>query len=280
MNNGHKMKGTLAVFALCILLFAVLLAACAVTPPPATPILLRLAGVTNMAPLLEELSQAFSAQRSDVVFEMQSGNTALGLDLLARGEAELAAASWLPSELPSAWVATPIAWDGLAIIVHPSNPVDGLTLFQLRRVFAGWAFHWQDVGAPATSGEGFLTIQVISREDGAGTRAIFEQQVMGNERVTFTALVMPTSQAVVEYIAEHEDAIGYVSMAWADDRVKVLRIEGLSPTPETVRSGYHLAYPLYLVTRSQPAGPLKAFLDFVLSPAGQSIVGKRYGRVR
>lgn len=279
-GTTDKPRKTLLVFGLCVLLSAVLLSACAITTPPATPALLRLAGANSMAPLLEELSQAFSAQRSDVILEVQSGNTALGLSLLARGEVELAAASWLPSELPSAWVATPIAWDGLAIIVHPSNPVDGLTLFQLRRVFAGWAFHWQDVGAPIITDEALSTIQVISREDGSGTRAVFEQQVMGNERVTFTALVMPTSQAVVEYIAEHENAIGYVSMAWADDRVKVLRIEGLLPTPETVRGGYHLAYPLYLVTRDQPTGLIKAFLDFVLSPAGQSIVGKRYGRVR
>ncbi len=265
---------------LCALLLAVLLAACAVTTPPATPVLLRLAGATSMTPLLEELTQAFTAQHPDLALEVQDGNTALSLDILARGEVDMAAVPWLPPELPSAWVATPVAWDGLAIIVHPSNPLGGLTLFQVRRLFAGWAFRWQDVGAPASAGEDSPTIQVISREEGAGARAVFERQVMEGERVTPTALVMPTSRAVVDYIAEHENAIGYVSMGWADVRVRVLQIEGLLPTPETVRRGYHLAHPLYLVTRGQPVGPAKAFLDFVLSPAGQSIVGKRYGRVR
>ncbi len=276
MDDG---RGTI-LYAFCFLSFAILLAACAITTPPSTPTLLRLAGSTSMMPLLDELGQAFRAQRPDITFEIQSGNTALSLDLLNRGEVDLAAASWLPANLSSAWVATPIAWDGLAIVVHPDNPLEGLTLLQLRRVFAGWAFRWQDVGAPTIAGEDFSTIQAISREDGSGTRALFEQQVMGNERVTLTALVMPTSQAVVDYIADHEDAIGYVSMALANDRVKVLRIEGRLPTPATVRSGYHLAYPLYLVTRGQPTGPAKAFLDFALSPAGQSIVGKRYGQVR
>jgi phosphate transport system substrate-binding protein len=233
-----------------------------------------------MVPLLEDLSQAFNAQHPDVAFEIQDGNTALGLDLLAKGEVELAAASWLPSDLPVAWVTTPIAWDGLAIIVHPSNPLEGLTILQLRRIFAGWASHWQEVGVFLAANEDPPEIQVISREDGSGTRAVFERQVMGNERVTFNALVIPTSWAVVDYIAEHENAIGYVSMAWTDDRVKVLRIEGIFPAPEAVRSGYHLAYPLYLVTRDQPAGAIKAFLDFALSPAGQAIVSRRYGRIR
>jgi phosphate transport system substrate-binding protein len=204
----------------------------------------------------------------------------LGLELLAKGEADMAAASRLPADLPTRWVATPIAWDGLAIIVHPDNPLEELTLFQLRHVFAGWVSRWQDVGAPVAEEEDVLTIQVLSREDGSGTRAVFEQQVMGDERVTFAALVMPGSQAVVDYVADHPNTIGYVSMALTDSHVKALRIEGLAPTPATVRSGYHLARPFYLVTRGRPTGRSQAFIDFVLGPAGQAIVGEKYGRVR
>ncbi len=256
-----------------------LVTACVTAISP-TPSILRIAGSTSMEPLLRDLAQAFSSQHPDVSLDIQGGDTALGLELLTRGEVDMAAASWLPTDMPTHQVATPIAWDGLAIIVHPDNPLEELTLLQLRQLFAGWASRWQDVGAPVVEEEGVLTIQMLSREDGSGTRAVFEQQVMGGERVTFAARVMPTSQAVVDYVADHPNAIGYVSMALADSRVKVLRVEGLAPGPETVRRGYHLARPFYLVTRGRPTGYSRTFIDFVLSPAGQSIVGERYGRIR
>ncbi len=215
-----------------------MMTACVTAASP-TPSILRIAGSTSMEPLLRDLAQAFSSQHPDVSLDIRGGDTALGLELLTRSEVDMAAASWLPTDIPTHQVAIPIAWDGLAIIVHPDNPLEELTLFQLRQLFAGWASRWQDVGAPVTEEEDVLTIQVLSREDGSGTRAVFEQQVMGDERVTLAALVMPTSQAVVDYVADHPNAIGYVSMALADSRVKVLRVEGLAPGPETVRRGYH-----------------------------------------
>jgi len=100
-------------------------------------------------------------------------------------------------------------------------------------------------------------------------------------RATPTKVVMPGSQAVIDYVATHPAAIGYVSMGYLSPKVKALPIEGLTPTPETVQSGqYHLTRPLVVVTSRQPAGEVRAFLDFALSPAGQAVVGGRYGRVR
>ena len=171
------------------------------------------------------------------------------------------------------WIA--IAQDGIALVVHPQNALGELTLAQVRDIFAGRILDWE--GIRGTPGD----IVVVSREDGSGTRAVFEGVVMGEKRVTLTAIVMPSSEAVVEYVAGHPTAIGYVSMSYLSPQVRALQIEGVSPTPETVQSGvYPLRRPLYLLTGQEPKGEVKAFIEFTSSPAGQAIVKQRYGRLR
>jgi phosphate transport system substrate-binding protein len=170
---------------------------------------------------------------------------------------------------------TAIAQDGIALVVHPQNTVGGLTLPQARDIFFGRILDWEEMGG--TPGE----IAVVSREDGSGTREAFEEMVMEEKRVTLTAIVMPSSEAVVEYVARHPTAIGYVSMSYLSPQVKALPIEGVSPTPEDAQSGaYPLTRPLYLLTGQEPTGEAKAFIGFILSPAGQAIVEQRYGRLR
>ena len=266
-----------------------LLAACGTAVTPATPITLRVAGSTSMKPLLASLAAAYAEERPYVRLDIEGGGSHLGLERLQMGEIDLAGCSWLPPSAedgtPQPYAATPIAWDGVAIVVHPSNPVDELTLLQVRSIYAGWTLDWQDVGGKAGD------ILVVSREDGSGTRAALEQQLMGEQPVTLTAIVMPSSTAVVEYVTRHSMAIGYVSMGYLtpsrqeDKETRkqggVLRIEGAYPTPDTVQGGiYHLTRPLYLVAPSEPDGEAQRFVDFVLSPAGQAIVGQQYGRVR
>jgi phosphate transport system substrate-binding protein len=195
-------------------------------------------------------------------------------------------------------VRVPIGLDGLAAIVHPGNPIAELSLVQLRDIFAGRLLDWVAVGSDA--GE----IQLVSREDGSGARILFESRIMGDERVALTAVVMPTSADVVAYVARNPQAIGYVASAevveWIEQaggaaggevgapvasgvsatvapQVKVLRVEGRLPTRAAIRNQeYALTQPLYLVTLGPPANRVRQFIDFVLSPAGQAIVG-RYG---
>ncbi|GAB4561550.1 MAG: phosphate ABC transporter substrate-binding protein [Anaerolineae bacterium] len=256
---------------------AALLSRCAPITGTATPSILRIGGANAMSPLLHDLHGPFTEQYPSISLEILESDTAVGLELLERGEIDMAAVSWDPQGLPKGWVATPIAWDGIAVIVHSDSPVDGVTLLQLQQIFAGWLFRWGDLGAIDANEE---PIQVLSREEGSGTRAVFESHVMGQEDVTLTALVMPNSQAMLRYVAEHPNAIGYISMGWIDDSVKVLAVEDMIPTPESVLSGYHLARPLYLVTPGEPQGEARLFIDFALSGAGQAIIGQKYGRVR
>jgi len=227
-----------------------------------------------MQPLLEELAQAYTERHKHATIAVEGRNSLMGIELVRQGEADIGMTSWKEPEDASLW-STPIALDGIAIVVHPQNGVEGLTMLQLKDVFFGRVWDWRDVGGQA--GE----IVAISREDGSGTRAVFEELVMQGQRVTPTAVVMPSSRAVVEYVAEHPEAIGYVSMGHLTEEVKALEIEEVAPTPSSVRQGaYHLLRPLFLVTRGEPTGESKGFVDFALSPTGQSIVGRKYGRVK
>lgn len=261
---------------LSLLFLTVLLLACGEPVATPEPVFLRATGSTAMSPLVAELATAFNKQSPTINLEVTGLGTQHGLDALQADEVDFALASWLLSDL-SDWHTVTIARDGIAIIVHPSNPVTGVGLLQLQDLFSGRIYEWQAVGGRTTQGP----VQLVSREKGSGTRAAFEALVMGDYQVTPLAVVAPSSQAVVEYVAGHHNAVGYVTMDYVSPEVKVVQIEGELPTLETVRQGsYPLTRELWLVATSPPSEAVQAFFDFVLSPSGQQIVGRRFGRVK
>ncbi|MBL7182924.1 MAG: phosphate ABC transporter substrate-binding protein [Anaerolineae bacterium] len=250
------------------------------TVEPSEPVHLKVTGSTSMQPLVEELAQAYAERHKQVTIAVEGRGSLLGIELVRQGKVDIGMASWKEPEDASLW-STPIALDGIAIVVHPQNQVEGLTMLQLKDIFFGRIWDWRDVRGPALLTGQAGEIMVVSREDGSGTRAVFEELVMQGKRVTLTAVVMPSSRAVLEYVAEHPQAIGYVSMGHLSQEVKVLEIEEAAPTPKSVRQGeYHLLRPLFLITRQEPTDEIRAFIDFALSPVGQSIVGRKYGRVQ
>jgi phosphate transport system substrate-binding protein len=251
-----------------------LLAACGTPTLPPEPVRFTVGGSTAMIPLLTELAQAYHVHFPQVTVVVEGGGSRLGLARLKDGQVALGASSWLPEDEAEAVWSAPVAIDGTAVIVHPDNPVTGLSLAQLQEVFSGRLWDWAELGG---RGE----VQVISREDGSGTRASFEAEVMEGQGVTPTALIMPGSEAVADYVAAHPEAIGYVSVGYLSQEVKALAVEGVMPAPETVSDGtYHLTRPLFLMASEEPTGAPRSFVDFVLGAEGQRIVDQHYGRVR
>jgi phosphate transport system substrate-binding protein len=262
---------------LLLVLVAVGLVACGEPVATPEPVFLRVAGSTSMAQLASDLAAGYTEQFPLADIEVLGQGTQFGLNELAAGRADLALASWLPANLDAQWETTSVARDGIAIIVHPTNEVAGLGLLQLQDLFSGRVHDWAGVGGSSTQGE----VQVVSREAGSGTRSAFEGLAMGERRVTPLAVVAPSSEEVVEYVATHPDAVGYVSMGAMLPQVKVLSIEGEMPTPESARRGsYPLSRDLWLVTAGSPSNSVESFRRFALSPAGQQIVASNFGRVR
>jgi phosphate transport system substrate-binding protein len=243
----------------------------------AEPVTLRVAGSTSMARALSDLATAYEASHSNVVVDLQGGGSSAGIQALTNGRADIAAVSWHPNgtSVPDGVQALPIARDAVAIIVNPKNTIRGLTLLQVKALYQGEALDWAAVGGAQTEP------MIISREDGSGTRSAFEAMVMGGDRVTLNAVVMPGSQAVVSYVAGHQSAVGYVTAAELDDSVRAVAIEDVMPTPSNVRAGkYHLTRVLYLFIPASPAAAVRSFTDFVLSPPGQTIIARHHLAIR
>ncbi len=241
------------------------------------PVFLKVAGSTAMTQLANDVAAGFTEQSPLVIIDVTGQGTRYGLNELAAGRVDLALASWLPSDPDTQRRATAIARDGIAIIVHPSNDVDGVGLLQLQDLFAGHIYEWVAIGGTRSQGE----VQVVSREADSGTRDAFEALVMDEQRVTPLAVVAPSGESVVEYVVTHPGSVGYVSMGSVNSKVKVLSVEGEMPTVQSAQRGsYPLSRELWFVTAEAPARPVQAFLRFAQSPAGQQIVGKSFGRVR
>jgi phosphate transport system substrate-binding protein len=261
----------------CLLLLAGGLVGCGEPVATLEPVFLRAAGSMAMSPLITELAAAFHNQSPLASLDVRALGSQYGLDSLRAGEVDLAFVSWLPAELDPNWHTVPIARDGVAVIVHPTNPVDVLGILQLQDLFGGRIHDWKAVGGGAAQG----TVQPVSREHGSGTRAAFESLAMADRPVTPLAVLAPSSDAVMQYVSEHPGAIGYLSMGGAARGVKVLKIEGELPTAETAgRGSYPLTREFWLVTDGPPSGAVRDFVDFVRGPAGQQVVGQRYGRIK
>ena len=260
-----------------LVLVTVLLAGCGEPVAAPAPVFLRAAGSATMVQLVSDLVAGFAEQSPLTSIDVTGQGTQFGLNELAAGRVDLALVSWLPADFDGQWRATAVARDGVAIIVHPSNALDGVGLLQLQDLFSGRLYEWKGVGDAGSRD----VVQVVSREAGSGTRDAFESLVMADKRVTPLAVVAPSAEAVIDYVAGHPEAVGYVSMGALTPRVKVLSIEGETPTTQSAQKGtYPLSHELWIVTAESPVQQVQAFLHFVLSPAGQQIVGRYFGRIR
>lgn len=245
------MRSVLLFLALCLGL-----AAC--SRPPAG---VRIAGSTSIQPLAEMLAEAYARQGGGRV-TIQGGGSTAGLQALQTGVATLGAISrrLTPDESAQGLLPHIIGYDVLTLVVHPTNPVDGVTPDQLRRLFAGEIRDWAALGGDAGR------VHLVSREAGSGSREAFREMV---GPVSPKAIIQNSSGAIRVAVMHDPRAVGYVSLGAAlMGGVKVLRIEGRAPG----QSGYPLVRPLSLVTAGPPSGEVERFLRFALSPAGQRLV--------
>lgn len=172
-----------------------------------------------------------------------------------------------------------VGLDGLAVVVNPGNPVNGLTLSQLADIFTGRIINWKDVGGK----EGKIVL--LSREVNSGTHVYFKEHVLRNndagskEEFAPTALMLSSSQAIADEVAGNSAAIGYYGMGYISKKQKPLAIAKdkssayEAPTIENVISGkYPISRPLFFYTNGIPESLVKKFVDFTLSKEGQDIV--------
>jgi phosphate transport system substrate-binding protein len=202
---------------------------------------------------------------------VQGGGSSAGVTAVGTGTADIGMSS---ANLTASQLArypnlkpVPIAVDGLAVIINPQNPVDSLTLNQVRDIFSGSISNWNQVGGPNQQ------INTVNREIGSGTRDGIQKIVLKNGSFSSRGITQSSTGAVRSFVAADPNAIGYISFAEVDNSVKALGINGVVPTYTSIANGtYPIQRDLLFVTNGDPSGYAKAFLDFTLSPAGQAIL--------
>ncbi|CAD7772357.1 PBP superfamily domain protein [Candidatus Methanoperedenaceae archaeon GB37] len=234
---------------------------------------LQIAGSTTVLPIAEECARIFMEKHPGSRIDVAGGGSSHGIKSVADGTVDIGTASRNlkdsereahPELLPHA-----IARDGVAVIVHPSNPITGLTMEELQQIYTGKITNWKDLGGDDAG------IVVVSREEGSGTRDCFESTVMKpiDEEITQGAIIQDSNGKVRATVAGNRDAIGFLSLGYVNDQVKALTLNGVEPTVATVLNGeYPISRTLWMITKGEPDRDEKAFLDFVLSEEGQGIV--------
>jgi phosphate transport system substrate-binding protein len=247
--------------------------------PAATPTThvtaLRLYVTTPAIPLIHNLTTAYTRLNPAISFEITSGDYDAMAQAVMRDESAYLITDHLADQSPL-WAA-PIGQDGIAVIVHPDNDLTALTSAQLRAVYQGWTRDWSSLGGQVGD------IIVVTREAGSGTRAEFENLVMGSRRTTTTARIAPSSEAMVQSVAREPNSIGYVSMSYLNGSVRALTLDGAAPTLDNVYDNiYPLRAILYIAGQHEPGdtGDLephyRAFIGWVQSPEGQALVARGY----
>ena len=241
-------------------------------------------GSDTMVQLVAAWAENFMKTNNQVEISVTGGGTGTGISALIGKSTDLCSASrdMTTKEKEQAMqqgvkpVETVVARDAIAVIVNPANPINELTLEQLKKIYTGALANWSDVGG--TPGD-FL---VVSRESSSGTYLFFQEHVLKKEDYTVKARLMPATSAIIQAVSSDVNAIGYVGLGYAAEAkgtIKVLTIKteanmpGIAPSEATVRDNtYSIARPLYFYTNDTAAKGAKTFIDFCLSDAGQKIV--------
>jgi phosphate transport system substrate-binding protein len=248
-------------------------------PAPAAPYTIAIGGSTSVNPLMEMLIADYEKARSNVKFTVSATGSGDGIKGAAAGTYEIGMSSreLTPAEIGTGLEELVIAIDGIAVVLNNANPVASLSMDQIKDIYTGKITRWEQLGASVGRKTG--GIAVISREPGSGTRGAFEELLKFQDQLVKGAIEFDGTGAIKAEVSRNADAIGYISLGSLDNTVKPLNVGDVAPTTANVVSGsYKIARPFILVTRK--GVPLnaetKAFVDWIMGSAGQSIVKKSW----
>ena len=276
--------------ALCLVL-ALSLAACGQTAAPAAttapvasaapaateaPAAVKLSGTvatdgsTSMEKVIGALGEAFMEANSDTTFTYNPTGSGSGIQAVQEGRCDIGLSSRAlkDAEKEAGLTETVLAYDGIAMIVNPANPVEDLSLEQIADIYTGKITNWSEVGGNDSQ------IVLIGREAGSGTRGGFEEIVGVVDACQYRQELSSTGD-VITTVAQNPDAIGYASLAAVKDTVKALKVAGVTPTEATVKDGtYTIQRPFVLATKTGEKlnDVAQAFFDYVTSADAGEII--------
>ncbi len=227
-------------------------------------------GSTTVLPIAQATAEEFMDENPGISISVAGGGSGVGIASIIDGTADIGDASRpiKDKELsravsngvePKAHV---VAMDGIAVIVHPSNVREAITIDEIKDIYTGKKSQWSRGGK----------IVVISRDSASGTFEAFNKLALDKAKVRPDALLEASNQAVATVVTKTPGAIGYVGLGYVTPKVKALVVDGVECKKETVLSGeYPLARPLFMYTNGKPKGDVKKYIDFVTGDQGQEI---------
>jgi phosphate transport system substrate-binding protein len=237
---------------------------------------LKVSGSDTMVNMSQAWAEAFMTGSPNALITVKGGGSGTGIKDLIAGTTDFANASREIKAEESdkikakggEAVETKVARDGIAIIVNPANGVEKVTKEQLGKVFRGEITNWKDVGGADKA------IVLVSRDTASGTYEFFKEAVVGKDKnYAKSARLLPTNQGIVDEVKSNDAAIGYVGVGYEAPGVKVVAVDGVKASVDTVLDGtYPLSRYLYMIGNGPPKGVGKAFVDWILSAEGQKIV--------
>ncbi|WP_300810453.1 phosphate ABC transporter substrate-binding protein [uncultured Acetatifactor sp.] len=227
-------------------------------------------GSTSMEKVIGALGEAFENHNDGVTFTYNPTGSGSGIQAVQEGRCDIGLSSrnLKEEEAAGGLEATILAYDGIAVIVSPENPVVDLDVETIAKLYTGEITNWKDVGGNDAP------VVLIGREAGSGTRDGFESITDTKEQCQYRQELTSTGD-VITAVAQNPDAIGYASLASLKDSVKAVTVGGVAPTEDTVKDGsYVIQRPFVLVTRKDTAlsDAAQAFFEFATSPDAAELI--------
>lgn len=246
------------------------------TEAPATTAAAKLSGTvatdgsTSMEKVIGALGEAFMEANPDTTFTYNPTGSGSGIQAVQEGRCDIGLSSRAlkDAEKEAGLTETVLAYDGIAMIVNPANPVEDLSLEQIADIYTGKITNWSEVGGNDSQ------IVLIGREAGSGTRGGFEEIVGVVDACQYRQELSSTGD-VITTVAQNPDAIGYASLAAVKDTVKALKVAGVTPTEATVKDGtYTIQRPFVLATKTGEKlnDVAQAFFDYATSADASEII--------
>ncbi|MDH7515581.1 MAG: phosphate ABC transporter substrate-binding protein [Bacteroidota bacterium] len=234
-------------------------------------------GSDTMVILAQRWAERYMAKHPNVSIQVTGGGSGTGISALINGSTDICNSSRpmkqselkkLKERFGTLGVEIPCAKDGLSIYLNESNPVENLTIDQIRAIYTARVTNWKEVGGKDAK------IVLYSRENNSGTYVYFKDNVLKGADYAPSCQNLPGTAAVVNAVAKDPNGIGYGGAAYGKG-IKEAKVNGYAPTKENIANGkYPITRYLYMYLRNKPTGEIKRYIDWILGPEGQAIVSE------
>ena len=233
---------------------------------------LSIAGGTAHIPIMNDAAKAIMTAYPKIRIVVEGGGSGVGVQKAGTGLVDIGNTGRGLSDKEIrkyGLVSFPFALDGVAVVVHPSNPVRALTAKQVQQIFAGSIRNWKNLGGPDAA------IHLFTRDEASGTREVFWEKLLHKGAIARGANVVASNGAMKVAVAQDKAAIGYVSIGHVDRTVQAVVLDNVAASQTNALNGtYPVVRKLYMNTRGDPVGLVKTFIEYIRSAEGAKIIQK------